>query len=227
MDAVEKNRVIKWDHFVLQGNRDKIFKVMDCYENSPVYEAMVEIYEKVIEEARAAARPQAVLYIENNNGEHNIEEFKGCEQVIYNCLTIGEEIQSLIASKFEEGDYLEGMMLDCIADYFTFEICDEVYKLIYDYLEVNNMGSIRLSPGERGFAIEHHKLLEEKLHMKDEIGVRLSESCMLYPVKSISSVFIVDGGIQLRRKLHECKYCSDLICKWRQVEDEGSDYRAG
>ena len=117
-------------------------------------------------------------------------------------------------------------MLDYIADYFTFEICDQVYELIYDYLEVNNMGAMRLSPGERGFAIEHHKLLEEKLHMKDELGMQLSESCMLYPVKSISSVFIVDKGIQRRKKLHECKQCSDLTCKWRQIENESRDYRA-
>lgn len=214
--GLEKNRVIQIDKFQLIGDRRKIFRALDCYEESPFYEEMLEIYEEMLGQAKQVVTPKAVLYIEENLGEQEIQEFQGYKEIIYNCLTIGEALPKLIAKKFEDGDYLEGMVLDSIADCFTFEVFDQVYEQLYGYLKENQLGTIRLSPGERGFDIRHHKLLKEKLQILETIGVDISESYMLNPVKSTSSVFVADEGLVLNEKLHECKKCADSTCKWRQ-----------
>lgn len=214
--GLEKNKIIQIDKFKLIGDRRKIFRVLDCYEGSPFYEEMLEIYDEMVEQAKKMATPRAVLYIEENENEQGIQEFQGYKEIIYNCLTIGEELPKLIVKKFQKGDYLEGMILDSIADCFTFEVFDQVYEQLYLYLKGNGLGTIRLSPGERGFDITYHKLLEKKLKILETIGVDMSESYMLNPVKSTSSVFIVDERLVLNEKLHECKKCADSTCKWRQ-----------
>lgn len=218
--TITKNTVIQLTDFKLKGNRDKIFKVLDCHVDSPVYEEMIEIYGKVLREATELADPKAAIYIEENDNTHSMEELRECKEVIYSCLTVGESLPQIVMEKFSQGDYLEGMILDSIADHFTFEIFDDVYSMIYDYLKENNLGTVRLSPGERGFDIKHHEVLKEKLQMESTIGVDITESYMLYPVKSTSSVFVVDEGIRLTKKLHECRKCSDLTCKWRQESYE-------
>ncbi|MGL6175019.1 MAG: hypothetical protein ACRC1P_10485 [Cellulosilyticaceae bacterium] len=204
------------DKFQLTGDRKKIFRALDCYEESPFYEEMLEVYEEMLEQAKRVVTPKAALYIEENLSEQEVEEFHGYKEIIYNCLTVGEALPKMILQKFEKGDYLEGMVLDSIADCFTFEVFDQVYEQLYGYLKDNQLGTIRLSPGERGFDIRYHKLLKQKLQTLETIGVDINESYMLNPVKSTSSVFVADKGLVLNKKLHECKKCADSTCKWRQ-----------
>jgi hypothetical protein len=223
---MKKNKVLCYTDFNLRDHREKILKTLDCSPDNPAYEIMIEVYEEMYKKAMQIVKPLGVVRLEDSENKVLIKEAKNSTEIIYTCCTLGKEIQKLITCEFEKGNYLEGMLLDALADEFIFQVQDQIYHFIYMYLKEKQLGAKKFSPGEQGFDIAYHKLLEEKLHMKDNLNISLTDFYMLNPVKSLSAIFVADKLTPLRKKIHDCKECSNLTCKWRQVSYASENYTA-
>ncbi len=139
-------------------------------------------------------------------------------------VTIGERICEGINSLFSKNDFALGAMLNSAASEGT-EIAAQIAQSHYhEYLNRNNRlnkmtGILRFSPGYCGWHISGQKKLFEFLN-PDEIGIKLGESFLMDPLKSISGV-IVAG----HREIFDfdpafpfCENCETFSCRDRLNE---------
>ena len=54
------------DDWILEGlqiqiDKEEVFKMIDCYEDSPVYEEVAEEYDEILEDMRALLKPIGII----------------------------------------------------------------------------------------------------------------------------------------------------------------------
>jgi hypothetical protein len=135
--------------------------------------------------------------------------------------TIGEPVCRQIRKGFDERDYAKAYMLDTIASVAADKTAELAQRRFEDSLkEAGNAGHdvavLRYSPGYCGWHVTGQKKLFEYAK-PDRIGVSLTESCLMQPLKSVSGVIIA-----ARREIHDfdatypcCAECNDHGCRSR------------
>ncbi|UCD93579.1 MAG: hypothetical protein JSU69_07355, partial [Candidatus Zixiibacteriota bacterium] len=136
-------------------------------------------------------------------------------------ITVGETVSSEIEALFEEGDFALAAMLDTVASEAT-EIAGIIAERRYlEFLvsERRNFGEstvLRYSPGYCGWHVSGQKRLFEFLR-PEEVGIILTESYLMQPLKSISGLMVVG-----RREIHDfemsypfCENCRTQECRLR------------
>ena len=78
---------------------------------------------------------------------------------------------------------------------------------------------MRAQPGQEGWPIEQQRQVFSLLPV-EKINVRLTESCLIIPRKSVS--FIIPWGKDLSNSMVPCDFCSKKDrCQWRKEKQAG------
>jgi len=133
-------------------------------------------------------------------------------------VTLGEDISKKITSCFEKDEFAVGSMLDSAASAGAELIADYVESLYRKKLDENRgyagtMGLMRFSPGYCGWDISGQKRLFEYLQ-PDKIGLELTDSYLMKPLKSISGVFVIGPKhiFEFEDNFAFCGECNDHSC---------------
>ena len=136
---------------------------------------------------------------------------------VFSC-TAGEEIGKRSREELMGGDPLKGYIFDVIGSM----VVDGAADLMQDELLVSVSQSghkitNRYSPGYCGWSVaEQHKLFQ--LLPDNFCGIRLTESALMDPVKSVSG--IIGIGEHVRYYKYTCIYCDMKDCTYRNVKEE-------
>jgi hypothetical protein len=137
----------------------------------------------------------------------------GAEKVAVAICTIGPALEERMNQLFAE-DPVKAMALDGAGVSALREISrvvvDEVREIAVDH----GWGwGMRAQPGQEGWSIWQQRVIFEHLPA-DEIRVRLTDSCLMIPRKSVS--FVIGMGPHMRPDAVACDYCSKRArCPWR------------
>lgn len=148
------------------------------------------------------------------------EIFPRADNLALFALTVGEEVSEKISELFREHDFALASMLDAVASEAT-ELAgvitegDYFNNLIGDKLRIRESQILRYSPGYCGWHISGQKRLFEYLEPED-IGITLTDSYLMRPIKSISGVMIV-GPAEIHNFAISYKFCD--TCKTRECRD--------
>jgi hypothetical protein len=135
--------------------------------------------------------------------------------------TLGAGISREIEQQFGTNNMAVGYMLDAVASYSANKASEVAEGLFLNHLVSIGQGrkSTRVllySPGYCGWHISGQKKLFEYLE-PEEIGIRLNESFLMIPLKSISGVLVAGN-----KKIHYfksnysfCKHCQTHSCRER------------
>lgn len=162
--------------------------------------------------------PKAVYAIFDKSNVHRHPVFKGAEKVALCICTIGPSLERKVTALMNEGNLLEGVILDAlgseateeVANYANTEICREIDQL-------HLFPSRRFSPGYGKWGIEEQRLIFSLLPGKT-IDVQLNPSCMMVPRKSISFAVNLLSHPDPRLKKSPCHFCQLPICPYRKDE---------
>jgi len=142
------------------------------------------------------------------------EIYPKAEYLALFAITLGQSLSDSINELFEDNDFALASMLDAIGSEAT-ELAGLATES--DYLEqLNNVGPkerqvLRYSPGYCGWHISGQEALFEALE-PEEIGIELTDSFLMQPIKSISGVMIV-GPPEIHDFVISYKFCDN--CKTR------------
>lgn len=142
---------------------------------------------------------------------------KSVSAAIFLC-TAGKEIGTRSRKAMEERDLLRGYIYDVIGS----EIAEAAADLMQDELEkeLNTEGlkmTNRYSPGYCGWDVaEQHKLF--RLVPDNYCGIRLTESALMDPVKSVSG--IIGIGANVKYNPYTCRMCNMKDCNYRKVKEK-------
>ena len=97
----------KWD-----VDKERIFKILDCGRESPVFGQVDILYNKNIDALNDFLQPIGVYNYVDVPKTIRLSEIQECQKIVYFLLTLGSEIDKKIDSKFAQGKYLEALLLD-------------------------------------------------------------------------------------------------------------------
>lgn len=128
--------------------------------------------------------------------------------------TVGKELDSWIEAKKGSGDVVEAFIADGIGSALAEEIVaygqKEVEKLLQQWgLNVSNA----YSPGYCDWDVSEQKKLFSLLP-DDFCGIHLTDSCLMLPIKSVSS--LIGAGMKIQKKAYGCAICKNKNCYKRR-----------
>jgi hypothetical protein len=136
-------------------------------------------------------------------------------------VTLGAETSRAIAAGFESHDFALASMLDAVASDVADRAADVLERryeaaLREDGRLTGDGAALRYSPGYCGWHVSGQKRLFRSLE-PERIGITLTDSCLMQPLKSVSGV-IVAGPKEIHRispNYSFCRHCETHSCRER------------
>jgi hypothetical protein len=130
--------------------------------------------------------------------------------------TIGPQLENKVTEYLSRGEPLRGMLLDGIGSAAVDSLSQEACKLITGIASSQgHQASSPFSPGMSGFPITEQRQLFN-LISPERIGVSLSISGVMVPLKSVSMVVGIGQGMIVRKQGEVCARCNlSKTCHYR------------
>ena len=103
-------------------------------------------------------------------------------------VTIGKDLDEQMARLMERGEMLKATILDAIGTEAVAQILYKLWDVIKGIAKANgSQATVQYAPGYCDWHVSQQKVLFQAID-SDSLGVRLTETCMMIPQKSISGV---------------------------------------
>jgi hypothetical protein len=145
-------------------------------------------------------------------------QLKRAESIAVFLCTAGPEIGIRSRTAMNDGDLLTGYIYDVIGSTVAEGAADLLQGNLQEAVSAESKKiTNRYSPGYCGWDVaEQHKLFQ--LMTDNYCGIKLNDSALMYPEKSVSG-FIGVGG-QVRYNPYTCGLCDMKDCIYRKVKDK-------
>ena len=214
---------------------DSVLAAQYVPERSMTDERMAGMARDAIDTLRRLARPMAIMdEIENGDfqnvyhGEgHNDTEtplgdiLQRADSLALYAVTLGEDVSQQITRLFDENEFAPAAMLDAAASEGADEAALTVEKNYRSYLRLTgSLGSpaatMPFSPGYCGWHVSGQRALFDVLR-PEEIGITLSDSFLMRPLKSISGVIVAGPKeiFEFEDTFPFCAECETHSCRDR------------
>lgn len=145
----------------------------------------------------------------------------GAQALALYVATLGEKVPARIRRLFDEDALAEGYMLDAVASVGADQLSDVLSERFEAVLAGRGLDGTRVlpySPGYCGWPTTGQKPLFAALR-PGEIGVTLNDSCLMWPVKSVSGVLVAGPGDahRFRPEFPFCRECRTHDCGRRMA----------
>ena len=136
--------------------------------------------------------------------------------------TVGEPVCARTRQLFAEGDAPLGLLLDAVASEATTalaeEMCDALLGERRGERRTGGLAVLAYSPGYCGWPVSGQRALFARLS-PGEIGISLSESALMTPVKSVSGVLVaaLPRAHRFRPDFDFCEACTEQTCLERMA----------
>lgn len=135
--------------------------------------------------------------------------------------TIGEALDEEVAHLMAAGQMVEALALDGTGVAALREVSLAVRGLLAEEAAARDWRTgMRANPGQEEWPLEQQRTVFSLLPA-GEIGVRLTDSCLMIPRKSVS--FAIGMGAEMREGAVPCDFCSKKErCRWRIQSEAGA-----
>jgi len=192
-------------------------------------ESIVKNVQEMIEMARPIAKPKAVydvVYVENKNGDSlEISGVKFTSRVLRVNLDKVERVFPYVVTCGKELDEIDIPASDFIKGYYLDQIKETAVILARQYLEDHLKRSYalgqmsRMAPGAGAgddWPITQQEglfsLFGGKAKVEELIGVKLTDKCLMIPIKSVSGIFF-----PTEIRFESCQICPRERCIQRRA----------
>lgn len=173
----------------------------------------------------ACLEPHAFAEVYEGEGDNAkpspLEEiFPKAELLALFAVTVGAPLSDRIASLFEDDQIALGATLDAVASEGTELAGSYLERLVLEHARSEGKADaasriLSYSPGYCGWNITGQRALFASLG-PEAIGISLSESCLMEPLKSISGVMAV-GPAQIHEFENDYSFCEE--CRTTECRD--------
>lgn len=154
--------------------------------------------------------------IEFNLGPIIYRDLKDVSDIFLFVCTVGNRLEEKVQELVSGGDTLSAFILDRIASELVELTADLLELQIQNELEIKNYNlTHRYSPGYCGWSVSEQQKLFSLLP-KDFCGIKLTESSLMLPIKSVSGIY--GAAFNLIRKDYHCEICDDEFCYRRKSD---------
>jgi hypothetical protein len=174
----------------------------------------------LIEETKALLgdllHPRGMFRIVDRKALQGEPYLEGQDKIALGLCTIGEELEDEVSQLTKKGDLARAIILDAMgsvaaessADYLNLQICELCKKKGWD-------SSQRFSPGYGNWPLEGQRFIFSLLPA-EKIKIKLNQSCMMIPRKSVSFAIRIGEEFKGLEKKRICDTCNFKNCPYRK-----------
>lgn len=201
----------------IQYDRDRIFRRLRIEAGTNVHHYAAASFPALAEIAETRLQMVHAYTVQKNFQPVGIPEVDSCAYLVTCLSSCSEEIMSAIGGLLEQGDFLEGYILNDLVNEILFNASDQMNRQIAAAMKTLGCHlTRRFSPGEEELGLEYQAPLLESFQGEQALAhVRLTESYMLYPEKSMLYLFGADGSNPEISVEHDCSKCPNITCFFR------------
>jgi hypothetical protein len=148
-----------------------------------------------------------------------VRALAGATEAALAVCTVGSALDVRVSELFSGGDPVRALALDGAGIAAVGFVARMTNEWICENASKNGLRTgMRAEPGQEGWSIKQQRVLFG-LVPAEEIGIRLTESCLMLPRKSLS--FVVGLGPEMQADAVACDFCSKRErCRWRSRASE-------
>ncbi len=160
--------------------------------------------------------PQGIFKIVDKETLEAEPHFKGQDMIALGLCTVGEELENRVTQLQQKGDLARAIILDAMgsvaaesaADFLNLQICEMCKKKGWGCSE-------RFSPGYGNWPLEGQRFIFSLLPA-ERIKVKLNQSCMMIPRKSVSFAISIGEEFRSLKTRKICETCNLKDCPYRR-----------
>lgn len=189
------------------------------YEQAVPDEATVKETDMIIAEAKGFLRPRFSFFVQREIPDFAIgkiieRQLKGAEAYAFFICTAGVEYEAFQERLKKEGDMVRVFIADALGSVIAEKAADQMELSLQE--NIDKLGwhhTNRFSPGYCGWHVSQQQLLFP-LFKGETCGVKLTESSLMLPIKSVSG--IIGLGPNVRHLDYTCGLCDFKQCYKRK-----------
>ena len=208
-----KNKVKNPSEVILQITREEITRGHNLFEPQGIYSS-TKIKQISFSDGRVDLENDFVINFNNLI----INLLKGTNCLVLGVVTVGSTLENNVSELFARGEYPRAIALDAVGTVAIETLSKYVRNLICQEVKDRNLQITRhFSPGYNDWDINQQKVIFEIIPA-GKIGVKLTESCMMLPRKSLSWAIGIGKDIsRLSKEKDTCKICKLKSCQYRKT----------
>lgn len=189
------------------------------YEQAVPDEATVKETDMIIAEVKGFLRPRFSFFVQRELPDFAIgkiieRQLKGAEAYAFFICTAGVEYEAFQERLKKEGDMVRVFIADALGSVIAEKAADQMEQSLQE--NIDKLGwhhTNRFSPGYCGWHVSQQQLLFP-LFKGETCGVKLTESSLMLPIKSVSG--IIGLGPNVRHLDYTCGLCDFKQCYKRK-----------
>ncbi|MEG0591369.1 MAG: ASKHA domain-containing protein [Lachnospiraceae bacterium] len=210
---------MKITEFSIEINQKNVFNLIDCYSDSPIYEAVIEEYEEMLQTAYDKIMPSALLEFG--------ELADGLTPVLFCITSVGKLVSDWSTLLFAKGNYLGGMLADAMADDYLFQMDHQLSEQVIALCKGRKMGVKSRLEAPQDIGMEVQKLAWKVTGAQKQSNIQIKESYMYDPVKTTCQVYVLEAGTDEYKIEHNCSKCPNVTCKVRNLQTFQIEVKTG
>ena len=189
------------------------------YEQAVPDEATLKETDMIIAEVKGFLRPRFSFFVQRDLPDFAIgkiieRQLKGAEAYAFFICTAGVEYEAFQERLKKEGDMVRVFIADALGSVIAEKAADQMELSLQE--NIDKLGwhhTNRFSPGYCGWHVSQQQLLFP-LFKGETCGVKLTESSLMLPIKSVSG--IIGLGPNVRHLDYTCGLCDFKQCYKRK-----------
>jgi hypothetical protein len=175
---------------------------------------------KLIEETKTLSRdllhPQGMFKIVDREALKGEPYFKGQNMIALGLCTIGDELENKASQLNQQGRFAQAVVLDAMGSVAAESVADFLNLQICEWCQKRGWGtSRRFSPGYGNWSLEGQRFIFSLLPA-ERIKIRLNQSCMMIPRKSVSFAIKIGEEFKSLKMKRICEICNLKNCPYRK-----------
>ena len=204
------------EEFHITIRKNIVFKLLDCHHDNPAYELVEKTYKELEKIIYDYIKPKCLIfYSKFIEGEPNLLEKYG-KEFFYVVMTIGGELEIRSKECFNNGNYLEGMLFNAMADDYLFQMEEAVADILTEECSKRGKGIKQRLAAPEDIPIEFHNTVYEQINNANPQDIKITDGYMFEPVKTCCYVLVLSDDANLFTFRHDCGKCQMKGCKLRK-----------
>ena len=207
-----KNKVVKPKEIILQVTKEEIKRACNLFQPQGIY-ASFKIKKISFSEGRVNLEDNFSFNF--NNLVPGILE--GADYLVFGVVSIGNALEDKTSEFFTHKEYSRGLALDAVGTVAIRYLSRHVRSIICQEAKEKHLKTSKhFTPGTTGWDISQQKNIFEIIPA-DKIGVKLTNSYMMIPKKSLSwAIGVGKNIIKSSKDDDSCQICQAINCQFRR-----------
>jgi hypothetical protein len=213
-------------------DREMIARQVGLRADRPAHRRWYDLLEELLDQTPRVTRPRGIFRIDDvqtlEPGRlvlHSGTEFRGgvsgflhhSTAIATFVVTIGSGLERLSRRWLAAGQIMKGTIADAIASEMAEAMAGVLHNRVRIWGQANGLEvTPRYSPGYCGLHVKQQVPLFASLPARD-IGVRLTPSCLMLPIKSVSGLIGLGPPDQVNPHAYPCELCDHAECAQRRA----------